>query len=142
MATSIISFKEKRIDVNDNFLLLGLYFIKQVASNMVVPNWFKDYNENVIDVMLDVKPIGWGYMDLDEYIIANERKIFFIGLIDGTINQLERRDSKKISYEEVNKSLSLTGLEKWKEKHYVDLNHIIVFLENVKTLLAIGTGSD
>ncbi|MBJ6369855.1 hypothetical protein [Snuella sedimenti] len=139
MATSIIGFKEKRIDIDDNFLLLGLSYIKQSSESKNNPDWFKDYVNNIIDVMLDVKPVGWGYMELDDYIIDDERKVFFNDLIDKTIDGLKNRDSNIIDFKEVNYLLDLKGLELWKEKHFVDVEYVLRFLDDLKILLDDNT---
>ncbi|WP_308993703.1 hypothetical protein QLS71_008005 [Mariniflexile litorale] len=139
MATSIIRFKEKRIDINDNFLLLGLSYIKQSATGKDNPNWFNLYIDNVIDEMLDIKPVGWGYMELDTYIIDSERKKFFIDVIDNTIDVLKNRDSNTVDFTEANRLLNLKGLEAWKEKHYVEIEYILRFLDDLKILLDDNT---
>ena len=90
--------------------------------------------------MLSIQPTGWGYMDLEEFLTSKNEKDFFISIIDSCTNDLKNRKSKIVDYSEVNKILNLKGIEKWNEKHYVEVTQIIFFLENVKILIDDSTG--
>jgi hypothetical protein len=83
MASSIIEYRKKYLDVNDNVLLLTLFYIKE-SSNYLneKPEWFLSYIEEVIDVVIDSKPIGWGYMDLDEYITDDKKYSYFSDVLN------------------------------------------------------------
>jgi len=141
MATSIINYYGKNLDIDDNVLQLSLYFIKEsFEKNIHKPTWVIKYQNEVIDSMLSIQPTGWGYMDLEEFLTSKNEKDFFISIIDSCINDLKNRKSKIIDYTEVNKILNLKGIEKWNEKHYVEVTQIIFFLENVKILIDDSTG--
>lgn len=139
MASSIISFNNKRVDVNDNFLLLGIYFIKINILKRKRPVWVNDYLENVIDEVLDIKPIGWGYMDLEENLTNNERKKIFIDILDDTRLGLKQRQKGKIDFNEVNEILNLEKSEEWNEQHFVEVDSILRFLDKIKALVDDNT---
>lgn len=140
MATSIIEYNKKYLDVNDNILIFSLYFIKIVAVNKDIPNWFKDYKENVIDVMINMRPVGFGYMDLEEYLAEDDnKKQFYLEVINDTIIYLKRRKSDIVDNIEANYILSTKGLERWKETSFIKTEHIIKFLEDIKILLDDNT---
>lgn len=143
MATSIIDYKKKYLDINDNILIFSLYFIKIVAKSRDLPDWFANYIENVIDVVIDVRPVGWGYMSLEEYLLDDkEKKEFYIEMVKETVNYLKRRKSNILDNVEVNFILNTEGLERWKEKQYLDTKHIIRFLKDVVILLDDNTSLD
>jgi|SRR5690606_12636042 len=137
MATSIIRYKKKKIDINDNLLIFSLYFIKVVAKSKDLPRWFEEYIENVIDVVIDLRPVGWGYMKLEEYLVDDEinRKPFYLEILNDTITYLKRRKSDIVDNIEANYILDLKGVEKWEEESFVKNEYIIEFLEEVKNLL-------
>ncbi len=140
MATSIIKYKDKYIDVNDNILILGLYFIKKVAINKDLPDWFKKYIKKVIDVIIDIKPIGWGYMELEKYLSKDEeRKLFFLEILNATITYLKRHKSDIIDNIEVNYILNLKDIEIWNENDYIKTEYVIKFLKDVKIILNDNT---
>ena len=140
MATSIINYEGKHLDVDDNILQVSLYFIKKISGEISdKPNWFVKYTKEVIDSMLSVQPIGWGYMDLEEYLISKNEKDFFLNIIDNCIKYLKNRTSKIVNHGEINEILNLEGIEKWNEKHYLEINVIIYFLENIKLLINDST---
>lgn len=140
MATSIINYEGKNLDVDDNILQVSLYFIKKVSGEISdKPTWFVKYTKEVIDSMLSVQPIGWGYMDLEEYLISKNEKDFFLNIIDNCIKYLKNRTSKIVNHDEINEILNLEGIEKWNEKHYLEINVIIYFLENIKLLINDST---
>ncbi len=144
MATSIIDYNNKHLDIDDNILVFSLYFIKLVAVSKDLPDWFKDYIEKTIDVVIDVRPVGWGYMDLEEYLLESpSKKQFYTGVLDDTINYLKHhRKSDIVDNIEANYVLKTKGLERWSEKNYIDTKYIIRFLEDVKILLNDDTPLD
>lgn len=140
MATSIINYHGRNLDIDDNVLQLSLYFIKESFERIIdKPVWFIKYQNEVIDSMLSIQPVGWGYMDLEEFLISKNEKDFFISIIDSCINDLGNRKSKIIDHLEVNKILNLKGIEKWNEKHYIEITQIIFFLDNIKILIDDST---
>lgn len=140
MATSIINYHGRNLDIDDNVLQLSLYFIKESFERIIdKPVWFIKYQNEVIDSMLSIQPVGWGYMDLEEFLISKNEKDFFISIIDSCINDLGNRKSKIIGHLEVNKILNLKGIEKWNEKHYIEITQIIFFLDNIKILIDDST---
>lgn len=136
MAVSIIKYKEKYLDVNDNILIFGLYFIKTTTISKVLPDWFKEYIENVIDVVIDIRPVGWGYMKLEEYLTKDERhKLFYLDVLNDTIIYLKRRKSDIVDNIEVNYVLNLKDIERWDEDDYIKTEYIIRFLEDLIIIL-------
>ncbi|GAA3591194.1 hypothetical protein Q4Q39_15845 [Flavivirga amylovorans] len=57
MATSIISYKKKYIDCNDNIIIIiSLSFIKEVSILKELPDWYSFYLKEVVDEVIDIKP--------------------------------------------------------------------------------------
>lgn len=134
MASSIIEYKKKYIDVNDNILLLTLFYIKESSKELnEKPEWFLTYINEVIDSVILSKPIGWGYMDLDEYINNNEKFIFFKSILNNCKLHILNNNEKYINNQTVT---SILNDSLWiGEKHLILTNLLIEFLDDLILLL-------
>jgi hypothetical protein len=137
MSNSIINYENKYINPNDNILIMSLCMLKEYTrvTNYFMPTWLKQYFIDVIDVIIDVKPIGWSDLELDTYFNTDERKKNFIEILKLCIIYLNQKDTKFIGHKEVNHLFKLEGIEKWGEKNYILITEITGFLNDLVLLL-------
>ncbi|GEM59289.1 hypothetical protein B0A78_13990 [Flavobacterium columnare NBRC 100251 = ATCC 23463] len=135
MSNSIITYGEKKINTKDFVLFVALAFFLGNLKRDSLPEWFNRYLEEVIDVVLDVKPIGWAYLDLEEYFETNEKKIFFINLINGYIQNLNEKGIDRIEAHYINNLLHLEDIEKLDNNFYLEIKPIKECLQNIIFLL-------
>lgn len=135
MATSIINYKGNFINVNDNILIFSLYYLRMSSSNFKLPAWYIDYTTKVINVIIDVKPIGWGYLDLEEYLINKKRKQFFIKMLRESIVFFDENRISKIDSSTANNILKIEGDYAWKDSDFLNINYLKDFITKLIMLL-------
>lgn len=135
MSNSIINYKNKYFNTNDSILIMSLCKIKENFHKENAPKWFHDYFSDVIDGIIDDKPIGWCDLELDKYFDSNDKNIFFIHLIGETIFELKNKKEEIIEYDEVNRLFKLEGIERWGIKNYIKIEEVIQCLSNLCLLL-------
>ncbi|RTY85986.1 hypothetical protein [Flavobacterium sp. GT3R68] len=135
MSNSIIKYKSKYFNPNDCILIMSLCQIKEFIKGIDLPVWVSQYFVDVIDVIIDVQPIGWCDLELDEYFDSQHKNIFFINLLKECISNLNKRADDWIRYEEVNNLFKLEGIEKWGEKNYILIQDVTDCLGDLVLLL-------
>lgn len=108
MSTSILTFKSKYKIINDTMLILALhYFRKKYKTDDCM--WFNDYLQNVVDVIIYIKPVGWADLKLDEYVQNDYKRKFLVEKINDVIILLN--PEKVIDANEINAILRMKETE-------------------------------
>ena len=135
MSNSIIKYRSKYFNPNDCILIMSLCQIKESIKDIDFPVWFSQYLIDVIDVIIDIQPIGWCDLELDKYFDYQYKNLFFVNLLRECISNLNKRKDDRINYEEVNNLFKLEGIEKWGEKNYILIQDITNCLGELIILL-------
>lgn len=135
MSNSIITYGEKTINAKDFVLFVSLATFSENLKKKSLPKWFNIYLEEVVDVVLDIKPIGWAYLDLEEYFETEEKRIFFIDLINKHLEYLDKIGIDKIEARYINSLLHLEDIEKLDNDFYLEIKPIKDCLEKIVFLL-------
>jgi hypothetical protein len=135
MSRSFIDYKDTYFEVGDRLMILSLHFLKVISEkDPVKPNWFEEYVEKVVDVIIEVKPIGWIVLDLDQYFIDSGRIAYFVDLIEQT--KVFLLGKKYVYVYELNEILSREGSKTIEfENFQLKTSLLIAVLDQLKGLL-------
>ncbi|MEP0266049.1 hypothetical protein [Dokdonia sp.] len=135
MSTSIIRYNDKYIDPNDFILILGLSLFKESVRNKGVLLWFENYLKDIIDPIIDIKPVGWVTLSLEDNLNSKERRIYLIKLLDDSIKYIKENYEEQINATQINRLMKLEGREKRPEKAFITRINITDVLEDIILLL-------
>ncbi|MBS0027188.1 hypothetical protein ACTJJ0_11665 [Chitinophaga sp. 22321] len=112
MASSFIDFKSKGFWIKDNILNLTLGFLYSKMLECDLPPWAIDFR-NLIKENAAGHFYGFVDLQLDDFLTSDERRLFFIILLDKTTQDLNKAGPGLHStelYKRVNDCLDLKGI--------------------------------
>lgn len=141
MSTSIIDFKNSYVDYNDGLLITSLAFLKYFSSKKILPQWYKIYEQEVIIPILNIKPVGYTELSLNEYLVDDEKLTFFIDLLNHTKSEILKRYDKsdKIEIKDCKELIEISFIDDYVIHDYIiNFDNIIKTFESLAELLRNG----
>lgn len=138
MSTSIIDFKNSYVDFNDGLLITSLAFLKYFSLKQILPEWYKIYEQEVIIPILNIKPVGYAELSLNEYLVDNEKLTFFIELLNHTKSEILKRYDKsdRIKIKDCKELIEISFVDDYVIHDYIiNFDYITKTLESLVELL-------
>lgn len=99
MSTSFIELNNQGFWLSDQLLEDAAVFMSNVIKrDMKDSVWLGDYSK-VLEYIVEVKPIGWTTLELNNYLTDNQRKREYEYLILKCIENLDTKDSVYVDIE-------------------------------------------
>jgi hypothetical protein len=91
MSKSIIKYKSTYLQLNDTVLQIGMYYLSESSrKELNIPIWYNDFLIEEVEYILDVKPVGWADLNLEEYLVNTERINYLVLMLNNAINFLNK----------------------------------------------------
>src|SRR4051812_9617741 len=90
MGSSFVEYKDKGVWFRDALVAMALDFVVNEIKKTEQPEWMQDYSLRLLYASQGLFP-GFTTLEFDEYLNIPEKRDYFIGILDKTIDELRKK---------------------------------------------------